>query len=97
MPKIRIEGENQTFDLNEGEVIYDGLLERDLKLPHGCLSGSCGACKIEVLQGEENLKPPSAVEEDTINSLKQELDKPAAKIRLACRAKVTGDIFFRKI
>jgi ferredoxin len=90
---------NSQFDLNDGEVIFDGIQRNGAEMPHGCLSGSCGACRIEVINGIENLRPASAVEVDTINHLKSSLAQNSGNdkyknmdIRLACRAKVTGDI-----
>ena len=99
MPRVSIEGTNQTFDVNEGEILYDSLFDRGYELPHGCLSGSCGACRVEVLSGKENLQAAGYIENDTIQCLKQEFQKKYGEefltdkeIRLSCRAKVKGDV-----
>lgn len=65
--------------------LYEELEAQGKILPHGCLSGSCGACRIEILQGQENLSLPSIIEQDTIDHLNNYKDKT---IRLACRAKL---------
>jgi ferredoxin len=99
MPIVSIKDTNLTFEVPEGEILFDALNERGHKLPHGCLSGSCGACRIEVCAGKENLQEPSVVEENTICALKDEYIKNQGQdfirnreIRLSCRAKVRGDV-----
>lgn len=89
---------DQKFEVTEGKILFDELERQGLLLPHGCLAGSCGSCRIEVLEGAENLSKPGPVESDTIAQLKQDssvLNKIV--IRLSCRAKVLGDIKICKI
>ncbi len=99
MPRVSLENTDKHFDVNEDEVIYDALHDRGEQLPHGCLSGSCGACRIEVTKGAENLSPASVVEKNTVEAVIDELKKTKGEdyfknkiVRLACRAKVKGDI-----
>ena len=85
--------QSQSFELEQDEVLYDGVERHGLKLPHGCLSGACGACKVIVLAGADNLDEPCPVEKDTLASIYQ--DHPHAQgkvIRLGCRAKVRGQV-----
>ncbi|MEX1100274.1 MAG: 2Fe-2S iron-sulfur cluster-binding protein [Bacteriovoracaceae bacterium] len=93
---------NSEFEVEEGEVLFDALDNQGEKLPHGCLAGSCGACRIEVLEGGENLKAPSLVEQNTLADIKENYEKKHGKgstegreIRLACRAKVFGNVKFK--
>jgi ferredoxin len=104
MPIVSIQDTTKTFEVKEGEVIYDALYDRGEELPHGCLSGSCGACRIEVCTGKENLQPPGVIEKNTIEALKDEFTKTKGidfvnekEIRLSCRAKVIGDVSIRPI
>jgi ferredoxin len=104
MPRVSIADTSKTFEVNEGETIYNSLVEQGEDLPHGCLAGSCGACRIEILSGKENMYPPSFIELNTINSLKEDFRQSNAEtsaftgeIRLSCRAKILGDILFRPI
>lgn len=100
MPTVSIKSENKDFELQEEEVIFDGIDNHGHELPHGCLAGSCGACRIEVIEGAENLKPMSEIERDTVEAVIQNYEriygKGSAKdkvIRLACRAKIlTGKV-----
>jgi ferredoxin len=86
MPNVLIK--NNIYSVTSGGILYDELEKQKIIVPHGCLAGSCGACKVEVIAGAENLSAPGAVESDTLLHLKS-----GNKIlRLACRAKVQGDI-----
>lgn len=103
MPRVSISDTNQTLEVTSGETIYQSLLECGVELPHGCLSGSCGACRIEILAGKENLLEAGLIEKNTIQSLKEEFqtkrgeDFSGREIRLACRAKLTGDLLIKII
>lgn len=104
MPRVSIQDTDKTFDVNEGEILYDSLCDRGFELPHGCLSGSCGACRIEVLEGIENLQAPGVIEKNTIEALKDEFKNVHGEdfvrnkeIRLSCRAKVNGNVNIRPI
>jgi ferredoxin len=104
MPIVSIKDTDKTIEVNNGEILYDSLYDRGIELPHGCLSGSCGACRIEVLNGPENLVPPGIIENNTIDALKDEFSKlhgpefvQGKEIRLSCRAKVNGDVTIRPI
>lgn len=99
MPTVSIQGTDKVFEVNEGEILYDSLCDRGEELPHGCLSGSCGACRVEVITGKENLQPPGVIEQNTIEALKAEFTETKGaefvkdkEIRLSCRAKVIGDV-----
>lgn len=108
MPTVSIqsqgEGEDEVYEINVNEVLFDALCNQGLQLPHGCLAGSCGACRVEIIEGEENLKSPSAVEQDTLDAIKLNYERihgPGSVkgkiIRLSCRARVLGDIKIKKL
>jgi ferredoxin len=104
MPIVSLLDSNKTFDVNDGETLYDSLSDRGEELPHGCLSGSCGACRVEIVKGHENLQMPGVIEKDTLKSLREEFKQTHGdefgsntEIRLACRAKVLGDVAVKTI
>ncbi len=81
-----------------GKVLFEELDAAGHQLPHGCLAGSCGSCRVNILQGGELLAPPSVIEADTIKSVcanyreRNGGDGPSeAKVRMACRTKVASD------
>lgn len=104
MPRVSIADTEKVFEIKEGGILYDSLCDQGEELPHGCLSGSCGACRIEVITGKDNLQAPGVIETNTLESLREEFIQKRGPesiegktIRLACRAKVLGDVSFKPI
>jgi ferredoxin len=104
MPIVSIKETDKSIEIKAGEILYDALFDRGVELPHGCLSGSCGACRVEIIEGKDQLTPPGVIENNTIEALKREFTEkfgPAfvdrKEIRLSCRAKVNGNICFKPI
>lgn len=98
MPRVSISGTNKSYEVAENGILYDSLLDQGEELPHGCLSGSCGVCKIEVLDGQENLAPAGVIEANTVASIIADNGNLEGKnVRLSCRAKVIGNVVFRPI
>ena len=101
MPTVSVlsdEKENQAFEIRLEEVIFDALDNQGTKLPHGCLAGSCGSCKIEVLEGAEHLKSASLIEQNTIDTISESLAEERGSeflkgktIRLSCRARLISE------
>lgn len=104
MPIVSIFDTTKTYEVKEGEILYDALFEHGKVLPHGCLSGSCGACRVEIIEGKDNLQAPGVVEQNTVDALKDEFLRTKGidfvnkkEIRLSCRAKVLGNILINPI
>ncbi len=53
----------------------------------GCKSGTCGTCRIRIVEGSQNLTPPSREERDFL----KKLHRPDNE-RLACQCQVLGDV-----
>lgn len=84
MPKLTVE-QLGTFEVESGETLLEALRRRGIPVAAGCGGlGVCGLCRVRVLQGE--LNPLSARE---VELLGQQLSKGW---RLACQAKVLGDV-----
>lgn len=73
------------IEMEASESLADRVDDSGIKFPFGCRSGSCGVCRVTVLEGEDLLQPPLAVEEDTISRC----EEPG--VRLVCRAKFKVD------
>lgn len=82
--------ETREYKVNLNQILYDELERQGLVLPHGCLAGSCGSCRIHVSKGVENLSAMGVVETDTVESIKNAY--PNKTVRLSCRAKILGDV-----
>ena len=92
------------FQVDDGGILYDELEKQGTELPHGCLAGSCGSCKVEIIEGNENLSDMSAVEKDTIEHLTSTLTEKHGEnylsgktLRLSCRSKVKGNVEFKTL
>lgn len=84
MPTVSFSNQNLNIQAQNGQTILDACFHHKIDYPHGCLAGSCGVCVIKV-SPMENLENPSAVEAQTLESFPE-------NHRLACRAKIKGDI-----
>lgn len=101
MPKVTNKQNDKDFEVSTNSILYDALDDQGEQLPHGCLSGSCGACKVEILNGTDGLDEPGFIENNTLesiisyikeNNLDPDIDKKV--LRLSCRAVVKGDVEF---
>ena len=81
------EGFGVTFDVRRGESILDAALGQGIELAHGCRHGVCGACAVEIVEGEENLVSPDDIERNSLGRFRL-----PANVRLACRAGVRGPV-----
>ncbi len=104
MPRVSIQDTAQSFEVAPERILYEALADQGLELPHGCLAGSCGACRIHVESGAENLQPPGAIEQNTIDALLKDYREKKGegfvthlRVRLSCRAKVKGDVVIRPL
>tara|TARA_Y100000310_G_C20378039_1_gene666696 strand:+ start:395 stop:658 length:264 start_codon:yes stop_codon:yes gene_type:complete len=61
MAKVIME-DGQEREVKDGEKIKDALEEMDVLI--ACADGTCGVCKIEVLEGMENLSEINEAEKE---------------------------------
>jgi 2Fe-2S ferredoxin len=78
------DGKAVQMDADEGAALADVFDEHAAPVPFGCRSASCGTCRIDVLEGVEELLPP---EEDELDVLAL-FDADPAATRLACQARL---------
>lgn len=76
MAKIKLD--QQQIELKDGNKVRDSC--EQLGVPFGCRSGFCGTCKIEILEGENNL--------NELNREEQDMEDRDDKHRLACQAEI---------
>lgn len=51
---VRIESLDQEVECREDQNILDACLRNGVWLPHACTHGTCGTCKVEILDGDVN-------------------------------------------
>ena len=96
MPIVRFEGSDESMEVGKGSNLRKSLVLHG-KTPHRGLykalncrgMGLCGTCWVDVVQGGENLSPPSKMEQ---LNLRRPL---GAGHRLSCQTRVYGDCVIR--
>ena len=97
MPKVRVEPEGLEFEAAAGQTIMAAAQEAGLYWPTTCGGeGVCTTCSCIVEKGGESLTPMGRSELRTLTS---ELPEPVVRkrrLRLACQARVHGDVVVSK-
>lgn len=75
----------RSFATDPSRTILDGIESAGLTMDFGCRMGMCGADAIAIVDGMENLSPPSEDELATLRRLGLE-----GRARMACVCKATG-------
>ncbi|MBL4891244.1 MAG: adenylate/guanylate cyclase domain-containing protein [Rhizobiaceae bacterium] len=86
-------GDGTVFSANPGTSVLD--ISRLAGVPHMSVCGGrarCSTCRTLILNGSEHLSPPTDAEAELLTKLKAD-----SNIRLACQAKVLGDIEIRPL
>ena len=66
--------------VNKGQSILEAALEQNLSLEYKCKQGTCGKCKVKLVNGSTYLQPVNSLEEKKLKYLVQ------GGFRLACQA-----------
>ena len=79
--------EGQAYPAQIGRDLLGTLLDGGAGVQYICMSGSCGMCRLRVVQGGEHLLPPTNVE-------KRHYPSGDGAVRLGCQAVIlgTGDV-----
>jgi len=97
MPKVTVLPLDQIFDAEEGVTIMEAALDHGLYWPTTCGGqGTCTSCACSVDEGAKNLEPMGRSE---LKTLAEELGEAAVgkrSLRLACQARVRGDVTVTK-
>ena len=84
MPRVTFVDQGKAADFPAGKTLLSIAIEMGVVISHVCGGdGACGTCRIEVVEGAENLTPPNP--EETYKEIE-------APYRLSCQAKLLGDV-----
>lgn len=87
MPTVTFIDAGKSAEFEEGKILLRAVNEMGIKISQVCGGdGACGTCRVEVVEGWDNLTPP------TPDEIYKELDPP---YRLSCQAKLKGDVKLR--
>lgn len=97
MARVIVLPDGIRFEAKDGQTIMDAAHEAGLFWPTTCGGqGICTTCACVVESGAESLQPMGRSE---LKSLSEDLPAPtvrARRLRLACQARVTGDVTVTK-
>jgi len=81
---VTFEDQQKTGEFPAGKTLLSAAIELGVVISHVCGGdGACGTCRVEVVQGWDNLTPP------TPDETYKELEEPH---RLSCQSKLVGDV-----
>lgn len=88
MPKVRFIPLNKTIEIRKGESIFKAARVNGIPLGSSCRGDCvCGWCKVEIVEGMENLSSPEECEKKLMKS-----GGYGKRERVACRTRVFGDV-----
>lgn len=88
MPKIRFARKYPDLEVDSGTLLMEALLKAGLPVASSCHGdGICGKCRIQILEGAENLSKIQDVEQ----LVRDRLSVPK-EYRISCQTRVLGDI-----
>src|SRR3990170_1303632 len=97
MPKITIQPLDRVIEAAEGATIMDTAHEYSLYWPTTCGGeGICTSCACTIEEGEANLEPIGRGELKTLAAELSEAAVHSRRLRLACQARVHGDVTVTK-
>ncbi len=97
MALIRVEPSGVSFDINGDETIIEAAWRNNYTWPTICGGqGTCKTCVFMVIDGEDQLGAIESWEAEGLADVAASL-RADSVWRLACQAKVTGDVRLRKV
>ena len=86
MPKITFLPSNATFEGSDGESVFEVGRRNGIIIETACVgNGSCGRCRVKIVDGEQFLPPFNDAEKSHLGSVYF-----ITKVRLACQSVVSG-------
>jgi len=93
MPSIIFLPDNKKILTKENETILEVAQQSNIPLTHVCKGNArCSTCRIQIVEGIENVSPRTELEEDIAVQMDFSSD-----IRLACQSKIIGDMTVRRL
>jgi len=92
MPKLTFLVNGSSHDVPAGTSFLDFCQSHDAPHDFGCTVGSCGTCRLELVEGADHVNPISDEERETL-----EMCTDVAGARLGCQLKILGDIAVRPV
>lgn len=86
MPRVTFRALGKTVDIVDGQTVFDAGAKIGASIETACVGkGTCGLCRVKVLEGEAFLAPYTDEELKHLGNVYH-----LTKVRLSCRAVVRG-------
>jgi ferredoxin len=82
--KVMLGGQEFNVEIPKSENLLDGVNDKGVAVKWDCKSGVCDTCKIQVLEGMENLSPPNEAEQNMLGDMLKQ------GYRLSCQVVANG-------
>jgi 2Fe-2S ferredoxin len=97
MPTVRVLPGDIAFDAEDGQTIMDAAHDHGYYWPTTCGGqGICTSCACVVEEGGDALDPMGRAEFRTLSEDRGEAAVRSGRVRLACQARVAGDVTVTK-
>jgi ferredoxin len=92
MPTLSFPDQAKSYEVADGASFLAVCQEHSAPHPFGCTVGSCGTCRLVILEGAENVDPADEDEKETI-----EMCTSVEGARLGCQLVLRGDVAVRPV
>jgi uncharacterized 2Fe-2S/4Fe-4S cluster protein (DUF4445 family) len=87
MPRVVFVDEGKAAEFPSDKTLLSCAIEMGIRISHVCGGdGACGTCRVEVVDGADNLTQP------TPDETYKEIEPP---YRLSCQSKLRGDVIVK--
>lgn len=88
MPKVTFLPSGRTIECADGTSLFDAGGGTQAGIDTACVGkGTCGLCRVKIVSGAQHLTPYGDEETRHLGNVYH-----ITKVRLACRARVSGDV-----
>lgn len=84
---IRYKDSVETYEIRKGLGFQALCAQHRTPLQFDCRRADCGICIMRVVDGAENVSPPTASEKDFLQAMHADPDE-----RFACQCRILGDV-----
>jgi 2Fe-2S ferredoxin len=97
MPRVRVEPQGYEFEGSRGETVMDAAAAGGYYWPQGCPArGECTNCAMSVISGHARLSRMGRYERANLIRQRGPRGADDPRLRLACQARLEGDIVVEK-
>jgi 2Fe-2S ferredoxin len=86
MPRVTFQALGKTVEIPDGATVFDAGAQVHAMIETACVGkGTCGLCRVKILEGAEHLTPYTDEEHKHLGNVYH-----LTRVRLSCRARVSG-------